>query len=219
MKTTNLLSIFTTAVLLSITAISCGPSPVTDSEDLKLIKSELISSYNSDSVAFSDYPTNLEVYVKSNLKLDDFSADKLESLILKVIGENYKPTELDLNKKVTLELEDVDGSKFTSSTTFKNVFALNKLFKLSFEYLSQIFTDKESTSIAIDNFKNTPCFSIIMADTTLSKINITGIVEDPTTPSSKDVHIMAIGESKYSFYLLLDHNNEVNSIFCENKLQ
>ncbi|MCL5246602.1 hypothetical protein M4I21_12325 [Cellulophaga sp. 20_2_10] len=191
---------------------SCDPYGVNKDEDFQKIRKQLSENLSVNSIEIEDNK-NLLIKVKSPFKENKGSFENFASVAQYIIGKNYKPNTLSMDKNIIIEMTDTLNNNYKSKTDFKSIFFLEKFFDKTLNNLELIlnpeYNGKENT---INEFHKTDCFKKIISKE-IKSANIVGIEKDKTGK----VNVIIIAEGNEEHYLKINYiGTELNIIKCFN---
>ncbi len=201
------------AILSILLLTSCDPYGVNKERDFQEIRSQLSEKLNINSIEIED-KENLQVKVKSPFIENRGSFENFASMAQYIIGKNYKPNVLSMDKSIIIEMTDTLENNFKSKTDFKSIFYLENFFDNTLNNLESILNPEyNGNENAIIEFHKTDCFNKIISRG-IKSANIVAIEKEKT--GKVDVIIKLEGIEEH--YLKINYiGTELNIIKCINK--
>ncbi len=181
-------------------------------EDFQLIKSELSKNLSVHSIELIDSDT-LKVKLKSPFEENEDSFENLASIAFHLIGNQYRPNSLSLDKVVSIEMKDTLNQEFKGSLQFKHIFRHSKFLGRTLVILNSIIgTESPDQETAVQAFRKTECFKKLNDDDIIDA-NIVGLRKY----NSGDLYAIALINGSQEYYLTLEFSgNNLDSIKCLN---
>jgi hypothetical protein len=200
------------AIFSVLLLTSCDPYGVNKDRDFQKIKNQLSENLSVNSIEIEDNK-NLLVKVKSPFKENKGSFENFASVAQYIIGKNYKPNVLSMDKNIIIEMTDTLNNNYKSKTDFKSIFFLEKFFDKTLNNLESILNPEyNGEEYTIIEFHKTDCFKRIISNG-IKSANIVGIEKDKT----EKVNVIIIAEGNKEHYLKINYiGTELNIIKCFN---
>jgi hypothetical protein len=201
------------AIVSMFQLMSCNPYGVNKERDFQRIEKLLSENLKVNSIELKDNE-NLLIKVRSPFKEDKGSFENFASVAQYIVGKNYKPNVLSMDKNIIIEMSDTLNNNYKSETNIESIFYIEKIFDKTLNNLESILKPEyDGEEITITEFHKTDCFKKII-DEGFESANIVGIHKKELGK----VNVIIIVDGKQEQYIGIDYqDNELNKIKCLKK--